>query len=144
MASALGALFMPGALCYQLSGQRYHLGVRQLITRIDDDLHEQLKARAAAEGRSMNAYVTDVLTRAVRSGERHVIRALLAREGLLSAPPRPASAPTLEDVLALTAAPELRRARRSSPIGGELRFARRHLLDRRRVLRRRSPTRRAA
>jgi plasmid stability protein len=76
--------------------------VRQLITRIDDDLHERLKARAAAEGRSMNAYVADVLTRAVRSGNDTSIRERLAREGLLATPPRPAGAPTRDDVVALT------------------------------------------
>ena len=78
------------------------LAVRQLITRIDDDLHERLKARVAAEGRSMNAYVTDVLARAVRSGNDTSIHEQMARAGLLVAPPRPASAPTLDDVLALT------------------------------------------
>ena len=35
--------------------------MRQLITRIDDELHARLKARAAAEGRSVNSLVTDLL-----------------------------------------------------------------------------------
>jgi plasmid stability protein len=35
--------------------------VRQLITRIDDSLHARLKAKAEAEGRSMNDIVTEAL-----------------------------------------------------------------------------------
>ena len=50
----------------------------------------------------MNAYVTDVLRRAVRSGNDTSIQEQLVRAGLLAAPPRPASAPTLDDVVALT------------------------------------------
>jgi antitoxin FitA len=32
--------------------------MRQLIARIDDDLHRRLKERAAREGRSLNDLVT--------------------------------------------------------------------------------------
>jgi plasmid stability protein len=39
--------------------------MKQLITRIDEDLHARLKRRAASEGRSVNALVTDALERAV-------------------------------------------------------------------------------
>ncbi|MBB4688541.1 FitA-like ribbon-helix-helix domain-containing protein [Amycolatopsis jiangsuensis] len=35
--------------------------MRQLITRIDDELHARLKARAAAEGRTLNDLVTEAL-----------------------------------------------------------------------------------
>ncbi len=35
--------------------------MKQLITRIDDELHARLKARAEAEGRSMNDLVTEAL-----------------------------------------------------------------------------------
>lgn len=35
--------------------------MRQLITRIDDDLHRRLRERAAEEGTSMNALVTSAL-----------------------------------------------------------------------------------
>src|SRR5713101_3493178 len=41
---------------------RYHGGVRRLITRLDDELFVKLKKRAAAEGRSVNALVNDILT----------------------------------------------------------------------------------
>lgn len=37
------------------------LGVKQLITRIDADLHARLKEKAAEEGLSVNALVTEVL-----------------------------------------------------------------------------------
>jgi antitoxin FitA len=35
--------------------------MRQLIARIDDGLHRRLKLRAASEGRSVNAVVSDLL-----------------------------------------------------------------------------------
>ncbi len=35
--------------------------MKQLITRIDDDLHARLKRRAASEGRALNALVTEAL-----------------------------------------------------------------------------------
>jgi plasmid stability protein len=40
-----------------------------LITRIDDELHARLKARAEAEGRSMNDLVTEALQGIVRQTE---------------------------------------------------------------------------
>jgi plasmid stability protein len=64
--------------------------VRQLITRIDDDLHRRLKERAASEGRSMNAVVTGILEEAVpRLSERERYREKLRREGRLYEPPVP-------------------------------------------------------
>jgi plasmid stability protein len=78
--------------------------VRQLITRIDDELHDRLKAHAAAEGRSMNAYVTDVLARAVVADPHQSVRDHLARQGMLVVPPQPVGAPSLETVLSLTRA----------------------------------------
>ncbi len=36
-------------------------GMRRLITRLDDELFVKLKNRAAAEGRSANALVNDIL-----------------------------------------------------------------------------------
>ncbi len=35
--------------------------MRQLIARVDDDLHARLKAKAKAEGRSLNALVNEAL-----------------------------------------------------------------------------------
>jgi plasmid stability protein len=39
--------------------------VRQLLTRVPDELHARLAARAEREGRSVNALVVDLLTGAV-------------------------------------------------------------------------------
>ncbi|UOX88613.1 toxin-antitoxin system HicB family antitoxin [Amycolatopsis sp. FBCC-B4732] len=43
--------------------------MKQLITRIDDELHTRLKAKAEAEGRSMNELVTELLRGAVAKTE---------------------------------------------------------------------------
>jgi predicted HicB family RNase H-like nuclease len=40
--------------------------VKQLITRIDDDLHRRLKERAAEQDRSLNDLVSSVLAAAVQ------------------------------------------------------------------------------
>lgn len=71
--------------------------MRQLITRLDDELHARLKARAAAEGRSVNALVVDALTAVtsdvdISGGE--VLRAAAARSGLLVVPSRPNKVPS--------------------------------------------------
>jgi antitoxin FitA len=60
--------------------------VRQLISRIDDDLHRRLKERAAREGRSLNDLVTDVLAEAV-DDEATSFRRRLDRSGLRVLPP---------------------------------------------------------
>lgn len=74
--------------------------MKQLITRIDDDLHARLSERAAAEGRSVNALVTEVLRAAVAGpGGRERIRARLAARGRLVAAPRPRSVLPLDDVI---------------------------------------------
>ena len=36
--------------------------MRQVITRVEDELHVQLKEAAAARGMSVNAFVVDALT----------------------------------------------------------------------------------
>lgn len=43
--------------------------MKQLITRIDDELHARLKAKAEAEGRSMNDLVTEALRGVVAKTE---------------------------------------------------------------------------
>ena len=64
--------------------------MRQLITRIDDDLHRRLKRRAAAQGRSINAIVSDLIRSAVdNQDERQLIRARLRALGRLAYVPRP-------------------------------------------------------
>jgi plasmid stability protein len=57
--------------------------MKQLITRIDEDLHARLKRRAASDGRSMNALVTDALERAVEPEDaRTEIRRRAAARGI--------------------------------------------------------------
>src|SRR5438128_810970 len=69
--------------------------MRQLITRIDDDLHHRLKRRAAVEGRSLNAMVSDILRRAVVAhDQRELVRARLRALGRLAFVPRPRKAPS--------------------------------------------------
>jgi plasmid stability protein len=62
--------------------------VKQLITRIDDDLHRALKERAAQEGRSLNELVTEVLAAAV-DDQAAAFRRRLAASGLRVLPPDP-------------------------------------------------------
>ena len=61
--------------------------MRQLLTRVDDDLHRRLKARAKTEGRSMNAVVTAILEDALPpTTERERYREKLRAEGRLYEP----------------------------------------------------------
>lgn len=63
--------------------------MRQLITRIDDELHARLKARAAAEGRTLNDLVTEALRGVLAQGEspRQWKERLLAEGKLVSFEP---------------------------------------------------------
>jgi antitoxin FitA len=64
--------------------------VRQLITRIDEDLHRRLKRRAAVQGRSVNAMVSELLRAAVdKQNDRQLVRARLRALGRLAYVPRP-------------------------------------------------------
>jgi plasmid stability protein len=57
--------------------------MKQLITRIDDDLHARLKRRAASEGRSVNALVTEALEVAVEPEDaRTELRRRAAARGI--------------------------------------------------------------
>ncbi|MGH3665379.1 MAG: FitA-like ribbon-helix-helix domain-containing protein [Egibacteraceae bacterium] len=77
--------------------------MKQLIARIDDHLHRQLKERAAAEGRSLNAVVTDALRAAVAQVDaRTALRARLRVEGRLVEPPPGPLAPSRGVVLEAT------------------------------------------
>ncbi|MGH9039988.1 MAG: FitA-like ribbon-helix-helix domain-containing protein [Acidimicrobiia bacterium] len=68
--------------------------MRQLIARIDDDLHERLKARAAAEGRSLNSLVAEVLAVAAAGHDRSSVRARLERRGKRVVPDPPRRVPS--------------------------------------------------
>lgn len=73
--------------------------MRQLITRIDDDLHASLQARARAEGRSVASLVREVLTSAVSEGtDRASVIARFERAGLVVRPPAPEQVPTHEEI----------------------------------------------
>jgi plasmid stability protein len=49
--------------------------MRQLIARIDDELHRRLKQQAAAEGRSLNALVEEFLQAGIAArDERELVR----------------------------------------------------------------------
>lgn len=63
--------------------------MRQLLVRVDDDLHAGLRERASAEGRSVNALVNEVLTAAIegREGRREHLRRKAGRSGVLAASP---------------------------------------------------------
>ena len=75
---------------------------RQLITRIAPELHERLKERARAEGRSLNSLVEDMLSAAMRKDTPAMrYKAKLAAEGRLVLPPRPERVPSWEEARAL-------------------------------------------
>lgn len=78
--------------------------MRQLITRIGEHLHRRLKERAAVEGRSMNAVVTDLLEKGLgASDSRAQWRARLKQMGLLYEPPAPRGpVPSHDEILART------------------------------------------
>jgi plasmid stability protein len=66
--------------------------MKQLITRVDDELHAELKATAAAEGRSVNAIASEALADAVHLGRQANLGDRLRAAGLLvehAAPVRP-------------------------------------------------------
>jgi plasmid stability protein len=57
--------------------------IRQLLARIDDRLHRRLKARAAAEGRSLNALVAELLEGGLAAADQRArVRARLEALGL--------------------------------------------------------------
>lgn len=73
--------------------------MKQLISRIEDDLHRRLKEVAAREHRSVNDLVIEVLGLVVNDDAASV-RRRLNRSGLRIIPPRqPDPPPSLESVL---------------------------------------------
>lgn len=71
--------------------------MRQLITRIDDELLARLKRRAAAEGRSVNALVNDLLESHL--ADRSPKSELRFRGGdRIVRPPRPTRIPSRESL----------------------------------------------
>lgn len=77
--------------------QSHHGTKKQLIARVNDDLHAGLKAQAEREGRSLNALVVEALTQVIepRSPVQHrALRERAGRLGMLYEPPgRPLARP---------------------------------------------------
>ena len=78
--------------------------MRQLITRIDDELHARLKTQAAAEGRSVNSLVRDLLERELPVQDRRAaLRARMKALGVLAEfPPSKRPRRSRDEVIALT------------------------------------------
>lgn len=77
--------------------------MKQLITRVDEELHARLKARAAAEGRSLNALVTELLRAGLIEGDdRAQVRARIEATGLGAVPRRPRRAPSRDAAIRAT------------------------------------------
>lgn len=78
--------------------------MRQLITRLDDDLHTRLKAMAQAEGRSVNALVVEALEQVagLPIDARAALRLRAREAGLLVVPPEPGQAMPRDRVIAST------------------------------------------
>jgi hypothetical protein len=72
--------------------------MKQLITRIDDDLHRRLKERAAEQDRSLNDLVSSVLAAAAQD-DAASLRRRIDRSGLRVLPPRPSSSRSREAVI---------------------------------------------
>lgn len=74
--------------------------MRQLITRVDDDLHARVKERARAEGKSVNAYVTELLEEAARPlTPKERLRERLRAAGMLVVPEIHGDAPSRDEVI---------------------------------------------
>lgn len=74
--------------------------MRQVITRVEDDLHTRLKEQAAARGLSVNAFVVEVLTAAVgQLDRREVLRRRAEAAGRLVVPPPPSRVPSRKQAL---------------------------------------------
>jgi hypothetical protein len=71
--------------------------VRQLIARIDDDLHARLKRTAGTQKRSVNALVVEALEAAVEGADSLAVLRIRAPD-LVVHPPRPTQVPTRREV----------------------------------------------
>ncbi|MDD7811559.1 toxin-antitoxin system HicB family antitoxin [Mycobacterium sp. CSUR Q5927] len=80
--------------------------MKQLLLRVPEDLHRRLVARAAREGRSLNALATEILDAAAEadSGDRRAkLRAAAAASGVLrTMPARPMSVARRQRIIAST------------------------------------------
>jgi antitoxin FitA len=77
--------------------------MKQMIVRVDDELHSQLKARAAAEGRSLNDLMTAALAAVVEVGTtRRTLRARARLARRLVVPEAPRRVPSRRSALTAT------------------------------------------
>ena len=75
--------------------------MRQVITRVEDELHARLREAAAARGMSVNAFVVDALSAAVGvSVGRESVRRRAEATGKRVVPPAPDETPTWDEVVA--------------------------------------------
>lgn len=74
--------------------------MRQVITRVENDLHARLRAAATARGVSVNAFVVDALTAAIGgTTTRETVRRRAEVSGRRVVPPAPDTDPSWADVL---------------------------------------------
>ena len=80
------------------------VAMRQMITRLDDDLHEALKRKAKAEGKSLNAFVVETLSETIspEDAEAAFVEELRAKGWLSEHEPPEGPIPTLEEVWEMT------------------------------------------
>jgi plasmid stability protein len=77
--------------------------MRQLIARVDEELHRRLKARAKAERRSLNALVTELLRAGIAKNETEArVRARLQAGGLRVLPDSEGPAPSRDAAIRAT------------------------------------------
>ena len=75
--------------------------MRQLITRIDDDLHRRVKERARLSGTSVNAFVTSLLREATGGDDaKAALRERLRASGRLIVPESAGQPPGRDAVIA--------------------------------------------
>ncbi|SDQ83337.1 toxin-antitoxin system HicB family antitoxin [Actinopolyspora saharensis] len=77
--------------------------MRQLIARVDDELHRRLKAKASSENRSLNELVTEALSRVVDgSASLRTVRQRARSSGMLVEVEGTDQAPDLDELEAET------------------------------------------
>ncbi|WP_017973515.1 toxin-antitoxin system HicB family antitoxin [Actinopolyspora halophila] len=77
--------------------------MRQLIARVDDELHRRLKTKASSENRSLNELVTEALWRVVDGPvDLRTVRQRARSSGVLVEVGQPDDVPSLDELEAET------------------------------------------
>lgn len=74
--------------------------MKQILLRVPDDVHRRLTARAARDGRSVNALATEILDIAADADQgdrRSRLRAAAAAAGILRSRPGPGLSPEVRE-----------------------------------------------